>query len=205
MILVFGNGQLGQDLVRAAAARQVPLVALERAQADISDPAAVRAAIAQHRPALVVNAAAYTKVDLAESEAQTAFRVNADGAGIIGEACAGIPFIHSRTFWCRTTLARPFRSTSRRSVPAGYTPDVLETYHPVPSANPKKREPSSDRLGIWTSRGASPLSDNTRIRRSVGSCTATLEPSGEILALTCAFGKFVVVILRALTLSDVSE
>src|SRR6185295_10710235 len=71
LILVFGNGQLGQDLVRAGAARQVPLIALERAQADICDPAAVRAAIAYHRPALVVNAAAYTKVDLAESEAQT--------------------------------------------------------------------------------------------------------------------------------------
>lgn len=97
MILVFGSGQLGQDLVRASAARQVPLVALERAQADISDPAAVRAAIAQHRPDLVVNAAAYTKVDQAESEAHTAFRVNADGAGIIGAACAGIPFIHIST------------------------------------------------------------------------------------------------------------
>jgi len=97
LILVFGNGQLGQDLMRMGAARQIPLVALERAQADISDPAAVRAAIAQHRPALVVNAAAYTKVDLAESEAQAAFRVNADGARIIGAACTGIPFIHIST------------------------------------------------------------------------------------------------------------
>jgi len=97
LILVFGNGQLGQDLARTSAARQVPLVALARAQTDISDPAAVRAAIAHHRPALVVNAAAYTKVDLAESEAQTAFRVNADGAGIIGAACTGIPFIHIST------------------------------------------------------------------------------------------------------------
>jgi len=97
LILVFGNGQLGQDLVRTSAARQVPLVALARAQADISDPAAVRAAIAHHRPALVVNAAAYTKVDLAESEAQTAFRVNADGAGIVCAACTGIPFIHIST------------------------------------------------------------------------------------------------------------
>ncbi len=57
----------------------------------------MRAAIAQHRPALVVNAAAYTKVDLAESEAQAAFRVNADGAGIIGAACAGIPLVHIST------------------------------------------------------------------------------------------------------------
>ena len=97
MILVFGLGQLGQNLVRASAAQQVPLTALDRAQADISDPAAVSAAIARHRPALVVNAAAYTKVDLAESESEAAFRVNAGGAAIIGAACAGIPLIHIST------------------------------------------------------------------------------------------------------------
>jgi dTDP-4-dehydrorhamnose reductase len=75
----------------------VPLTALDRAQADIGDAAAVRAAIAQARPALVVNAAAYTKVDLAETESQTAFRVNADGAGIVAEACAGTPLVHIST------------------------------------------------------------------------------------------------------------
>jgi dTDP-4-dehydrorhamnose reductase len=97
LILVFGLGQLGQNLVRTSAARQVPLIALDRAQADIGDPAAVRAAIAQARPTLVVNAAAYTKVDLAETEAEMAFRVNESGAAIIGAACAGIPLVHIST------------------------------------------------------------------------------------------------------------
>ena len=100
MILVFGgNGQLGQELVRASAARQVPLVALDRAQADIADPAAVRAAIAQHRPALVVNAAAYTKVDLAETETEAARRGNEDRPAVLVGACAAPA--------CRWSTSRP--------------------------------------------------------------------------------------------------
>ena len=58
MILLFGaNGQLGQEMVRASAARKRPLVALSHAEADIADANAVRDAIARHNPALVVNAA----------------------------------------------------------------------------------------------------------------------------------------------------
>lgn len=100
MILVFGgNGQLGKELARAGAARQVALVALDRARADITDAAAVRDAIARHRPALVVNAGAYTKVDLAETETAAAFAVNESGPRNLGVACAatGIPLIHIST------------------------------------------------------------------------------------------------------------
>lgn len=100
MILVFGgNGQLGQDLVRAAAATQVPLAALTRAQIDIADEPAVRGAIAQHQPALVVNAAAYTKVDMAEKEPEAAHAANATGPGILARACAvlNIPLVHVST------------------------------------------------------------------------------------------------------------
>jgi len=95
-LIVFGNGQLGQNL-RASA--RMPLTVLDRAQADITDAAAVRAALARHRPALVVNAAAYTKVDLAETETEAAFRVNQQGAAIVAEACAeaGVPLIHIST------------------------------------------------------------------------------------------------------------
>jgi hypothetical protein len=51
VILAFGgNGQLGQELTRAAAASAIPLAALSRAQANIADPAAVRDAIARHDP-----------------------------------------------------------------------------------------------------------------------------------------------------------
>jgi dTDP-4-dehydrorhamnose reductase len=99
VILVFGgNGQLGHELVRAAGNRHVPLTALDRGHADITDAAAVAAALATFRPTLVVNAAAYTNVDRAESD-QAAAAANADGAAIVARACAaaGTPLLHIST------------------------------------------------------------------------------------------------------------
>lgn len=100
MILVFGgNGQLGQDLVRAAASRAIPMRALSRADADIADGAAVAAALSRWKPALVVNAAAYTKVDLAETNIEAARRDNEVGPAVIAGACASanIPMVHIST------------------------------------------------------------------------------------------------------------
>ena len=100
MILLFGgNGQLGRELVRASAARTVPLVALSRAQAAIDNEAAVRDAIKRHGPSVVVNAAAYTKVDLAESETDAARQANEVGPAILAAACASarVPLIHIST------------------------------------------------------------------------------------------------------------
>src|SRR6185503_18667613 len=61
--------------------------------------AAVRDAISRHRPGLVVNAAAYTKVDLAESEAEAARQGNEIGPGVLARACAAaaIPLVHVST------------------------------------------------------------------------------------------------------------
>ena len=99
MIVVFGNGQLGQELVRASAARAMPLVALSHAQTDITDRAAVREALKRHNPSLVVNAAGYTKVDLAETETEQARQANEVGPAIAAAACAaaGVPLIHLST------------------------------------------------------------------------------------------------------------
>ena len=100
MILLFGaNGQLGQEMVRASPARGMSLVALSHAEADIADANAVREANARHKPALVVNAAAYTKVDLAETDVEAARRGNDIGPALLGEACAatGIPLVHVST------------------------------------------------------------------------------------------------------------
>jgi dTDP-4-dehydrorhamnose reductase len=100
VILVFGgNGQLGQELARAGAQRRVPLVGLGRSETDIADAAAIARAIAQHRPQLVVNAAAYTKVDLAETEVEAARLGNEIGPGLLAKACAdaGVPLVHIST------------------------------------------------------------------------------------------------------------
>jgi dTDP-4-dehydrorhamnose reductase len=99
VILVFGHGQLGQELARTAGARNVPLVALAHAEADIADRAAAEGALARHRPSLVVNAAAYTKVDGAETEVEAARRGNEIGPGVVARACAaaGVPLVHIST------------------------------------------------------------------------------------------------------------
>ena len=100
MILLFGaDGQLGQELVGRARRAGVPIVAVGREQADITDSFAVVKAINQTGIGLVVNAAAYTKVDQAESVPEQAFKVNAVGPAIIAEACfdADLPLVQIST------------------------------------------------------------------------------------------------------------
>ena len=100
MILVFGgNGQLGQELTRLAAARGIPMHALSHDEADIADSGAVTAALERWKPEMVVNAAAYTKVDLAETNAEEARKGNEIGPEVLAGACAavGIPMVHVST------------------------------------------------------------------------------------------------------------
>lgn len=97
-VLVTGaNGQVGFELVRRAG--RLPVIGLTRAALDICDAAAVQAAIARHGARIVVNAAAYTAVDRAESESDAAFAINRDGPAILAAACrqAGIPLLHLST------------------------------------------------------------------------------------------------------------
>ena len=96
MILVFGNtGQVAQELQRHAE----DMIFLGRDDADLTDPASCAAAITAHAPDAVINAAAYTAVDQAESDVETAQAVNGAAPGAMAEACAqlGIPFVHIST------------------------------------------------------------------------------------------------------------
>jgi dTDP-4-dehydrorhamnose reductase len=78
------SGMLGRDLQRTLRGRDV--TALSRAELDITDPDAVRAAVAGHD--VVINSAAYTKVDDAESHEAEAYAVNALGPRLLAEAAA---------------------------------------------------------------------------------------------------------------------
>jgi len=100
MILVTGaGGQVGRELLRIAAIRGVRILGLTRAELDVSDADAVHAALAAHRPTLVVNAAAFTAVDRAEAEPGAALAANRDGPAHLADACAAleIPLIHLST------------------------------------------------------------------------------------------------------------
>jgi len=99
-ILLFGaEGQLGRELTARAAMLGIPVRAYRRTDADIRKAQTVRETIAATRPTLVVNAAAYTDVDGAETEVKEAFDTNAVGAGIVAGQCAvaKLPFIHIST------------------------------------------------------------------------------------------------------------
>ncbi|WP_411150795.1 dTDP-4-dehydrorhamnose reductase [Streptomyces sp. A30] len=82
------GGMLAQDVLARLAAAGIPAVAAARTELDITDPASVGAALAAHHPAVVVNCAAWTAVDDAESREDEALRINGDGARHLAEACA---------------------------------------------------------------------------------------------------------------------
>ena len=89
-ILLLGkNGQVGWELQRALCPLG-ELIALGSADADLRDEQALRACVREHRPGIVVNAAAYTAVDKAESEADVAHAINALAPGVLAEEASRI-------------------------------------------------------------------------------------------------------------------
>lgn len=88
-LLLGCNGQLGFEL-RRALAPLVDVVAMGHGECNLADAAALRQVIAAVAPGLIVNAAAYTAVDKAESEAATAHAINAVAPGVIGAAARDI-------------------------------------------------------------------------------------------------------------------
>ncbi len=99
-VLIFGgNGQVGRELVRRAGPRGHSAAAPPRRETDVTDRGQVEHALSRSACDVVVNAAAYTAVDRAESDREGAFAVNAEGAGNVASACAAgnIPLIHIST------------------------------------------------------------------------------------------------------------
>jgi dTDP-4-dehydrorhamnose reductase len=91
-LLVTGaHGQVALGLKERSAGRSdLQLVFASRPQTDLAEPGSVAAAIREAAPDIVINAAAYTNVDLAETERALAFRVNADAAGEAAKAAAEV-------------------------------------------------------------------------------------------------------------------
>lgn len=98
-ILQFGKTGQVATAVQAAAGNGVEVVALTRADCDLENPGAVRAAILAADCDLVLNTAAFTHVDPAQARPDEAFAVNATAPGAMAAACAArdLPFVHLST------------------------------------------------------------------------------------------------------------
>ena len=114
LLIAGGEGQLGQALrsachslasgslgraLQAVLPPSIQAVALGHRQLDIADAAQIREAFDAAHPEAVINAAAFTDVDRAESESETAYRINALGPALLAAATAkrGIPLVHIST------------------------------------------------------------------------------------------------------------
>jgi dTDP-4-dehydrorhamnose reductase len=99
-ILIFGAaGQVGRELMALVHDRGVDAIGVTRGEVDITDADAVAQAVADAKPRLIVNCAAYTAVDRAETEPELAAAINATGAGILAQAAdrANSPILHIST------------------------------------------------------------------------------------------------------------
>lgn len=108
MLVFGGNGQVGQELLRALASLG-PVVATTRSGkladgsacevADFDAPESLPVLLDRLQPSVVINAAAYTAVDKAELDPEAAFRANAQAPGVIAQWCAvnGVPMVHYST------------------------------------------------------------------------------------------------------------
>jgi dTDP-4-dehydrorhamnose reductase len=90
-ILVTGaNGQVGFCLTKTLAKTQWDYLALTRDQLDITDAKSVNEIVSVYQPSIIINAAAYTAVDKAESDIEAAYKINCDGARHLAEAANSI-------------------------------------------------------------------------------------------------------------------
>ena len=118
-ILLTGvNGQVGGELLPLLSALG-EVVAPTREELDLGDTSAIRDIVRRVKPRWIVNPAAYTAVDKAESDAEAAFAINRDAPGVLGEEAAriGAPVLHFSTDyvfagdgtqpWCETDPTQP--------------------------------------------------------------------------------------------------
>ena len=139
-ILVIGRqGQLGRELLRALAPMG-DIVATGREQLDLSQPDSVRKYLTEIQPSLVVNAAAYTAVDKAESDEAAAFKINAEAVGVLGEVAASLnaAVVHYSTDYVFAGTGEHFQAESQVAKPVSvYGRSKLAGEENLLAANPR--------------------------------------------------------------------
>lgn len=99
IVVTGANGQVGYCLQQQLREQDFDFVALTRSELDISDTNAVNACIAELKPDVIINAAAYTAVDKAEQEPELAYAINRDGPANLARAAktVGAAILHIST------------------------------------------------------------------------------------------------------------
>jgi dTDP-4-dehydrorhamnose reductase len=141
-ILVTGKaGQLATSLAaRAAGNAKLELVTLSRPQLDLEQPASIAEQFAATQPDLVINAAAYTAVDRAETEPEKAFAINRDGAAVAAGTAyrLGVPFVHISTDYVFDgSSSRPYVEADETNPLNVYGQSKLEGERAVLAAHPR--------------------------------------------------------------------
>jgi dTDP-4-dehydrorhamnose reductase len=112
ILVTGGSGQVA--LALEAAAGDLPVRRIGRPEFNYDRPETIGASVEAYRPTLVINAAAYTAVDQAETDSDAAQRANAEGPGILAQACARarVPLIHISTDYVFDgSKAAPYKET----------------------------------------------------------------------------------------------
>lgn len=142
LIVTGTNGQVALALMERGAAQGVSVAAIGRSWRpglDLADPAGVASVLNAVEGDVIVNAAAYTAVDKAESEEELAMRINGEGAGAVARVAAkrGLPLLHLSTDYVFDgALDRPWREDDPTGPVGAYGRSKLAGEQAVLRENP---------------------------------------------------------------------
>jgi dTDP-4-dehydrorhamnose reductase len=179
-VLITGaGGQVGQALLDAAP-DNLEVVGCAHADLDVGAGEAVREWIGRHRPAVIINAAAYTAVDKAESEPEAAKRINAEGPGHLAAAAReyGGRLIHISTdFVFDGTASVPYRPDSATNPLSVYGRTKRDGERAVLEALPE-RSTIVRTAWVYAATGANFVRTMLRVMRANGAARVVADQVG---------------------------
>lgn len=129
VLVTSAKGQVGSELIQQGYRPGIQMLALGHAELDNTQQNTVHSSIQTEQPDIIINEAAYTAVDQAESEPELAYAINRDGASYLTQACANnnIPLLHlSTNYLFEGSKERPYSETDTPNPQGIYGKSKLE-------------------------------------------------------------------------------